>query len=267
MSVPWGASREGRGVWAETLEWGSSRAIFTVEQQHAAAVPESEGLSRRGGKCSFRILPKSFFAFSSCLLDRLMLAACVRLSWGGPGEDTQWGGEPVATGLLYCWEGDGAERGPVHTANAACRLYASASLCSWPGPSLSWPGLSYFFFIGSTITPQLRMDFSQRITILGFWDTYMSLKGKSFMCFQWKRGTNFPMRFLCSFWGSHFFLRGGLKRITRCMPSQTICWISKNWMPSWKKLHIQCLWKGNFIWLGTGRVRKIVFSGILAKRL
>lgn len=57
---------------------------------------------RAGGGVLLQDLTGALFAFSSRLLERLMLAACVRLSWGGPGEDTQWGGEPVATGPLYC---------------------------------------------------------------------------------------------------------------------------------------------------------------------
>lgn len=58
----------------------------------------------RGIKCSFRILsaPSLPSLAFPLLLEHLMLGACVHLSWGGPGEDTQWNGEPVATGPLYC---------------------------------------------------------------------------------------------------------------------------------------------------------------------
>lgn len=64
---------------------------------------ESERASEpEGRKVLLQDLTGALFAFSYRLLERLMLAACVRLNWGGPGEDTQWGGEPVATGPLYC---------------------------------------------------------------------------------------------------------------------------------------------------------------------
>lgn len=65
---------------------------------------EGERERVRGIKCSFRILsaPSLPSLAFPLLLEHLMLGACVHLSWGGPGEDTQWNGEPVATGPLYC---------------------------------------------------------------------------------------------------------------------------------------------------------------------
>lgn len=217
-----------------------------------------EGASQRN-KALLQDLTGALFCFSPLLLEHLMLGVCVRLSWGGPGEDTQWGGEPVATGPLYCWEGDGAERGPVHTANAACRLYALASLSSRPGPSFSRLGL----FLG--VQSPFNFDWTSHkglLTVLSDSWIHTWAQRENLSRVGWKRGANFHMNLLCSFWGYRFLLRGDRKRITRCMPSQTICWIFKNWMPSWKKSHIQSLWKGNFIWLG--RVLITVFNGILA---
>lgn len=128
------------------------------------------------------------------------------------------------------------------TQPAGCTLQPAFPPCLEP----LFPGWAFFWEYNHPSTPTglLTKDYIQFSGILGY-----ILEPLSCVLDKRKRETNFCMNLLYSFWVYWFLLRGVRKWITRCMPSQTICWIFKNWTPSWKKLHIQSLLKGNFIWL------------------